>query len=231
MEAIHVNHGLGMINDQMTTFCQKFSDKVNIDLKAYYIKNTLQNGNLEGQMRKYRYALLAKHASGLLMTAHHAQDKLESQLMYTAQGRIAALPECCAQQRTLRDGFTIHRPFIHIKKSDIIKYAQDHKLTWFEDPSNQNTVFLRNSIRHHIIPRLKDEQLLALIPRYCDLMTRLRRQVELRLFRQWINHNRFSYQRASLDALVFQTFFGQKTGYWLGLDHVDYLLNQVKGST
>lgn len=47
------------------------------------------------------------------------------------------------------------RPFLNVKQSDILVYAEHHQLQWIEDPSNIETHCNRNYIRHNVLPEIE----------------------------------------------------------------------------
>src|SRR5690606_9455063 len=51
---------------------------------------------------------------------------------------------------------TISRPLLHCSPAEIMEYAKDQSIAWREDASNLDTKYLRNNIRHNIVPYLKE---------------------------------------------------------------------------
>ncbi|MFY7672039.1 tRNA lysidine(34) synthetase TilS [Tenacibaculum sp. MEBiC06402] len=86
-----------------------------------------------------------------IATAHHADDNLETFLINLSRGTgldgLTGIPE--------KNGKII-RPLLPFTKSDIIEYAQSNSLKWREDQTNSETKYVRNKVRHHIIPSLKE---------------------------------------------------------------------------
>ena len=84
-----------------------------------------------------------------ILTAHHADDNIETLLMNIIRGTgiegLAGIPE--------QNGRII-RPLLPFYKSEIVNYAQTHQIPWREDRSNQSDDYLRNAMRHHVIPEL-----------------------------------------------------------------------------
>ena len=52
---------------------------------------------------------------------------------------------------------SIYRPFLNVTRAELLEYAREHDLTWCEDESNADVKFARNSVRHHLLPRLEKE--------------------------------------------------------------------------
>ncbi|HUH47749.1 MAG TPA: tRNA lysidine(34) synthetase TilS [Arenibacter sp.] len=105
--------------------------------------------------RDLRYAwfteLMGEHGIKTLVTAHHADDSLETFLINLSRGTgIEGLVGIPSKTDTLA------RPFLIFSRAEILAYAQDKDLTWREDASNADTKYLRNNIRHNIVPFLKE---------------------------------------------------------------------------
>jgi len=95
-------------------------------------------------------ALLAA-LSVRILTAHTADDMLETTLMRILRGAgpsgLAAMPA----GRGL-----LLRPLITLSRRDVLDYLADRKITWREDSTNTDTQFLRNRVRHRLIPQLNE---------------------------------------------------------------------------
>lgn len=118
------------------------------DTAAYAEKNKL---SIQVAARELRYewfnALLADHALDLLLTAHHADDNVETVLMNLFKGTgISGMHGILAKRDKLV------RPLLFATKKKIIDYAQEHALTWTEDASNATDKYTRNFFRHNVIP-------------------------------------------------------------------------------
>ena len=46
----------------------------------------------------------------------------------------------------------VRRPLLSIKKENLIQFATHHKISWMDDPTNEDTSYLRNKIRHVLLP-------------------------------------------------------------------------------
>lgn len=109
----------------------------------------------EDAARRARYAALnrASRARGdaLVLTAHTADDHLETVLMRFAAGAgargLAGIPRRRGQ---------IYRPWLAVDRETVAAYARAHDLTWFEDPTNASQRFLRNRVRQVLAPALDE---------------------------------------------------------------------------
>lgn len=105
--------------------------------------------------RELRYnwfkALLKEKEYDYLLTAHHADDNLETFFINLLRGTgIDGL--CGIPEKSNR----ILRPLLPFSKEDIYSYATEQKLGWREDHSNKDPKYLRNKIRKELVPLLKE---------------------------------------------------------------------------
>ena len=96
------------------------------------------------------------HKFSKLVTAHHADDQLESMLMALTKanslnGLKGILPSRKFQQ------FTVIRPFLMVTKDEIGEYLHSKGHLYREDPSNAKNDYTRNRFRHNVVPVLKEE--------------------------------------------------------------------------
>lgn len=86
-----------------------------------------------------------------ILTAHHADDNLETFFINLSRGTgldgLLGIPEV---------NNNIVRPLLPYSREDIENYAKGHKLAWREDSSNSSAKYLRNKLRHDVIPILKE---------------------------------------------------------------------------
>jgi tRNA(Ile)-lysidine synthase len=128
-----------------------FSKK--IDVYAYKKKKKL---SLEEAAREIRYNFLEKtaenNAFNKIALGHNKDDNAELVLMNFLRGSgmtgLSGIPP-------VRDGKYI-RPLINIEKKDILNYIKLKNLSFIQDSSNDDIKFLRNKVRHNLIPLLKN---------------------------------------------------------------------------
>lgn len=104
----------------------------------------------EQAARAARYAFLRqitlKYQATSIITAHHADDVVETVVLNIVRGtgwRGLA---------SLRSMPHMLRPMLNVYKKDIVAYALEHRLEWYEDSTNAGDFYLRNRIRHTVIP-------------------------------------------------------------------------------
>lgn len=150
--AIHVNHGLAAQSGDWQQQCESFCIGLGIPFASETVKVVDAGKGLEAAARSARYQVFERTLgqNDILLSAHHLADQVETFLFRLMRGAgvkgLGAIPFC----RPLGDGVLI-RPFLSVEKQDLEQYAVRHSLTWVEDPSNQNTDFDRNFLRHDIL--------------------------------------------------------------------------------
>jgi tRNA(Ile)-lysidine synthase len=105
--------------------------------------------------RELRYTwfndLMEQLGFDYVLTAHHADDNLETFLINLSRGTglegLTGIPQINGN---------IVRPLLPFSRQEIEVYAQENKLKWREDSSNASTKYLRNKLRHEVIPALKE---------------------------------------------------------------------------
>ncbi|SOS47717.1 tRNA lysidine(34) synthetase TilS [Tenacibaculum dicentrarchi] len=122
------------------------------ETSKYAAKNKLST---QLAARKLRYnwfdELLKKHDFDYVLTGHHADDNLETVLINLTRGTgLDGLTGIPAVNRT------IVRPLLIFSREKIEKFALENNIKWREDASNAETKYLRNKIRHQVIPILKE---------------------------------------------------------------------------
>ncbi|CAM3256219.1 tRNA lysidine(34) synthetase TilS [Filibacter tadaridae] len=120
-----------------------------------------EGGNIQAVCREERYAyfstIMNRYGYHVLATAHHAEDQLETMMMQLTKGtRPSGMPV----KRNM-DGGKLIRPFLPAMKADLYSYVKENDLQFREDPSNQSEKYMRNRLRHHVMPFILTENHLA----------------------------------------------------------------------
>ncbi|MCL4124374.1 UNVERIFIED_CONTAM: hypothetical protein GTU68_046541, partial [Idotea baltica] len=105
--------------------------------------------------RELRYSwfkeLVKKYKFDYVLTAHHADDNLETFLINLSRGTgldgLTGIPE--------KNG-TIIRPLLPFSRTEIFNFAKENNIDWREDQSNSSSKYIRNKIRHQVVPVLKE---------------------------------------------------------------------------
>jgi len=112
----------------------------------------------EDAARKTRYAALAQAASSIgvksVLLAQHADDQVETMLLALSRG--AGLPGLAAMPaRFERHGVQFERPLLGASGAAIREWLAGEGAAYVEDPTNADTSFTRNRIRHELLPALE----------------------------------------------------------------------------
>ena len=149
--------GLESFGDQQ--FVQDYASNNNIPafVTHFDTRNFAKDYKLSTQIaaRELRYnwfyELLATEKFDYILTAHHADDNLETFLINITRGTgldgLTGIPEQNEQ---------IIRPLLPFSRLEIEEYAQKNNIQWREDSSNASDKYLRNKIRHDLVPMLKE---------------------------------------------------------------------------
>ena len=159
----HVNHGIrGEEALRDRAFCENVAKERGLEiaiLDADIPALAKERGqSIEEAARQVRYSffadLMAKRNIPLLVTAHHADDHLETVLFRIARG--TGLSGLCgiAPIRPFATGHLV-RPLLGFTKKEILQYCKEQGLDFVNDSTNTDTTYARNRIRADIIPVLE----------------------------------------------------------------------------
>ena len=163
--AAHVDHMLrGEQSAEDRRFVERFCERHDIPCFSTAIPIpellVVHGGNSQAVCRQERYAFLAttmqQQAIDTLVTAHHADDQLESILMGLAKAGTVTGMQGIHVKRVFAKG-TIIRPFLMVTKDEIREYLKKSSVSFREDESNAKHDYTRNRFRHRIVPLLKAE--------------------------------------------------------------------------
>lgn len=159
----HVNHGIrGEEALRDRAFCEQVA-------KAYGLEIAILDANvpkiardcgesLEEAAREVRYAyfsdLMEKRNIPILLTAHQADDHLETILFRLARGTGLSGLSGILPIRPFANGFVV-RPLLNFSKVEILQYCEENGLAFVTDSTNADTAYARNRIRADVVPALE----------------------------------------------------------------------------
>ena len=163
LEAAHFNHHLrGAESDRDEAFVRDFCDRYDIPLHVGSAEVKPGKKGLEAAARDARYAFL-RSLPGKLATAHTADDTAETVLMRMIRGTgLKGLGAIAPVSGNLI------RPMLSITRQEVEEFLEEWGLPHIEDSSNESDAFLRNRIRHHVMPLLKAEN-----PRFAENLSQM----------------------------------------------------------
>lgn len=157
LTAVHIHHGISRHADAWAEFCQQQCQQLGVNFKLHRVQ--LQGrADLEQQARDARYQMLADYVTkpdSALMTAHHANDQLETLLLALKRGAGLAGMAGMAESRPFGMGLLL-RPWLNFSRQQLESTALALQLSWVEDESNQSPEFDRNFLRLEVIPKLSE---------------------------------------------------------------------------
>ena len=163
LEAAHFNHNLrGEESSRDENFVRELCDRYEIPLHVGSGIVTVGEKGLEAAAREARYAFL-RGLPGKIATAHTADDNAETVLMHLVRG---------TGLKGLGGITPVHgkviRPMLTCTRTDVEVFLEEWCLSHVEDSSNGGDAFLRNRLRHHVMPLLKEEN-----PRLSENLSRM----------------------------------------------------------
>ncbi len=183
VQAIHIHHGLQAAADDFLAHCQAFCGALGVPLHVVHVNAQAASGQSpEDAARRARYSALvakvtelnsalgqqnrAQEAIKTIAIAQHADDQIETLLLALSRG--AGLPGLSAMPaKWQREGVEFVRPLLGMTLLEIRTWLATQGLSarhpgsanmgqgWIEDPTNSDTQFTRNRIRHALIPALE----------------------------------------------------------------------------
>lgn len=155
LAAVHIDHGLQPDSRLWAEAAVRFAESLGVPCEVVEV-SVGKGAGPEAAARDARYAALESQmaAGDWLISAHHADDQVETLLLHLLRGSgpdgVAGIPPF----RRLGKGFLV-RPLLTIPRDELAAYAAAHALTWIEDPANSDQRMDRNYLRHEVLPRLR----------------------------------------------------------------------------
>lgn len=160
----HVNHGIRGEEALLDrAFCEQVAKERGLEIAILDVDVPAlakeKGQSLEEAAREVRYAffadLMRERNIPVLLTAHHADDHLETVLFRIARG--TGLSGLCGITpiRPFADGYLV-RPLLGFTKKEILQYCREQGLDFVTDSTNADTTYARNKIRAEVAPVLED---------------------------------------------------------------------------
>ena len=155
--AVHVNHGLrGAASDGDEAFVRALCCERNVPLLCYRAQPPEHPG--EDWARRARYGFfreaMAQSGAEALTLAHHRDDQAETLLLHLMRGAGLTGLTAMAEDAVV-DGMRILRPLLGMTRAELQAALQDAGQPWREDDSNRDTRYLRNAVRHELLPLME----------------------------------------------------------------------------
>jgi tRNA(Ile)-lysidine synthase len=167
----HLDHQLRNESEEEAEFVKKIAKNLGLEwvTEKGDVQHLAEKGySLEEAARLVRYRFLVRVAKDMgedtISTGHTADDQIETVLMHFLRGSGPSGLRGMLYKTALEDwidipnaeGISLARPLLDVRHVQTEAYCDQMGITPIYDPSNQDTTFFRNRIRHLLIPFLKD---------------------------------------------------------------------------
>jgi tRNA(Ile)-lysidine synthetase-like protein len=169
LHVVHFDHQQrGAESDGDRVFVQELCEKFGIPFHCYTwnqeCNETEEKVFSQDSARQWRRSNMGKLARkltdnkqpGLILTAHHADDSMESLLLKLLRGTHITSIKGMDIYTQDDSGNPILRPMLSLKKKDILEYLQNRQLSWREDSSNASNKYRRNQVRNELVPLMSE---------------------------------------------------------------------------
>ncbi|MCB0332728.1 MAG: tRNA lysidine(34) synthetase TilS, partial [Bdellovibrionales bacterium] len=151
----HINHRFRPDSDEDESFVAQICNLFEVPCFLTKLSPDERSGNLEGWAREKRYEILThlreKEKFDFIVTAHNADDVAETLLMRLLSNKeLGSIhrydsARCCV------------RPFLEVSREEMNTYVRENGIAFREDPTNKDTSYLRNRVRHNVMPLLREQ--------------------------------------------------------------------------
>lgn len=154
LKVCHYDHALRADSGRDAEFVRALAGRLGLDFIMERNSTLKPEGDIQQVARKLRYAffdrLLDEGRSDIIATGHTLDDDVETFLLWLLRG---SGPQALAGIPPVRGKYI--RPLIETRKSGILGWLREHRVDFVTDPTNERDDYLRNKIRHHVIPAME----------------------------------------------------------------------------
>lgn len=155
----HVNHNVRKESYEEAEFLKAYCEKNDVTFE-YMIIEKYGDDNFHNEARTIRYAffnkIIEKYNANYLMTAHHADDLIETILMRISRGSTLS-GYAGFRKEIQKENYRLIRPLQSVTKAQILEYNNQNKVEYRTDQSNYKGQYTRNRYRSEVLPFLKKE--------------------------------------------------------------------------
>ncbi len=157
LSAVHIHHGLQVQAEEWLAFCRNYCEKWALPFRWQKVDaRNIRGKGPEAAAREARYKVFAETEAKAVALAHHQDDQVETRVLAALRGgglrALSAMPEWSDS-----DGLCVWRPLLDVPRAVLQDYAEQNGLAYIEDPSNTDTHFLRNWLRHEGLPAWREK--------------------------------------------------------------------------
>lgn len=220
----HINHQKRKASAVEESYIKGFAKQHNLVCEVRHFKHKT-NDNFQSAAHHFRYEffyeLAKKYHAKYIVTAHQADDLAETILLRLITGSNLYGYGGISLLTPYKDVLVYH-PLLYFSRADINNYVKINNIYYFEDESNNEDDYLRNRIRHNILPLFKKEN-----PNFLEGL--INYSTILKESFSYIRGNTINYLNGKLE-ITLSTF--SKLNIALQKDIISYLLEKanIKGS-
>ena len=175
LQVLHVDHGLRADSGRDAGHVRGLGARLGVPVHVERVQ--VGTGSVEAAARAARYAALEAWADRLgadrIAVGHTADDQAETVLMRVLGGAgvrgLAAIPPVRGR---------IIRPLLEVRRQALREALTAEGFDWIEDPTNRDPKFLRNRIRHELLPLLAAAYHVDVVPALADVARRSRETID-----------------------------------------------------
>ena len=148
VEVLHYNHGTGPYADEATELVRDYCATYDLFCTIGWNHDEMPSGvSAEAWWREQRYKFFESSTTLPIVTAHHLGDAVENWIFTSLHGNPFLIPQARGQYL---------RPFLTTEKVDLVSWCKRKYVPHVSDPSNADTKYRRNYIRHVMMPHVEN---------------------------------------------------------------------------
>ena len=242
LHILHFHHGLREESDEEARFVRDLSQSLNLE---FHLRTTRdfqsETSGLQEKARNWRRAEALKLREEIradsILTAHHAEDQLETWLLKWLRGaHLSGL------QGMSRSDPPFIRPLLDFRKEVLSDFLKENGFEWREDASNQDSKYMRNRVRNELLPLLRTLSREGIESRIRDLDSQsrlLKKELESQ-YQIWLEKtgpvselpiSGIESESEFLQQEILVRFITRKTGIALSYRQLEKIWTLVRNST
>ena len=242
LHILHFHHGLREESDEEARFVRNLSQRLNLE---FHLRTTRdfqsETSGLQHKARNWRRTealkLREEISADSILTAHHAEDQLETWLLKWLRGaHLSGL------QGMSRSDPPFIRPLLDFRKNMLSDFLKENGFEWREDASNQDSKYMRNRVRNELLPLLRTLSREGIESRIRDLESQsrlLQKELESQ-YQIWLEKigpvselpiSVIESESEFLQQEILFSFITGKTGIALSYRQLEKILTLVRNST
>ena len=242
LHILHFHHGLREESDEEARFVRDLSQRLNLEFHLRTTRNfQSETSGLQEKARNWRRTEALKLREEIradsILTAHHAEDQLETWLLKWLRGaHLSGL------QGMSRSDPPFIRPLLDFRKNMLSDFLKENGFEWREDASNQDSKYMRNRVRNELLPLLRTLSREGIESRIRDLDSQsllLQKELESQ-YQNWLEKTGpvselpisvIESESEFLQQEILVRFITGKTGITLSYRQLEKISTLVRNST